>query len=363
MRWYNLVVGSGSQKYVFQSSPTLGFNATPLNISFSIRGVAGLHTQVTNVIKIYNVNPSMFMKLRDLVGKPLLLEAGFDDKSNFIRKLGYSKLANKTLVLSKVQSVFSNFDTSDTWVAISTGAFGDTPKDSTKLEDLYNEIDEKPYQTEGVALQVSMGEKVAEKIAEVLKFFFKDQGWGLVISASAQIIVGEPGQSLQIAIKNIAQLIWYVRERWGLALSFDSTNRECYCYKAVDESDIAGLSKRGVTPVTITSGELLSQPQVLGINQRTIVTVLRPDIHIGTMVALVGTIPLVSQFQGIDEFVSQKVMNSTAIFAPGIYMVNAIQHSGNFYGSAPDSWSSQMTLTEVDLGKALKNVIAKRISL
>lgn len=381
MRWYRLRIGptfnmGGSldsslqfQMEAQKSTPPTRSNPTPLNIQFNVTAKADLSAQVGSVVKIYNVDQNTFAHLREYAGQPIHLEAGFDDGSPMVKQLNYTIVKDKTIILGRIQSVVANFQTNDPWIALSCGPYGVDNEQLNDISTLYNEINGEKTQTEVVKIQIP---PQSSKLGEVFKKafeFFLDKTWSVTTSFGlAKATLTGNSQALFTGVRTLAQLVSYARTRFNIGASLDSTNHHCMLYKCGnlngdygDYEEMASLGA-GMGINLIKPTEFLEQPEAIGINRINAVIALRADLHLGSLVTLIGMVPQMGSFAGMDSFISKGVCDNIKLFNPGAYMVVGINHNGDFYGTSPTSWSTQLELVYVNgaiVAEAAKNKAAK----
>ena len=384
MRWYRLRIGkdvtidtlkSGKRQMQFQmeaqkSTPPRNDNPTPLNIQFNVTAKADLNAQVGSVVKIYNVDQNSFAKLREYTGMPIHLEAGFDSGSPMVEKLGYTKVMDKTIILGRIQSVIANFQANDPWIALSCGPYGVDNEQLNDISTLYNEIGGEKTQTAPVQIQIEPSPKMSmpEVLLKAFRFFI-DKYWDIVISQGASMMLSKNSQAIFNGVRTLAQLVSFLRTRLQIGTSFDYTCNKCLLYKCGklngdygDYAELASLADKNVGVKTIKPTEFLEQPEAIGVYEITATIALRADLHLGSLVTLVGMVPQMGSFAGMDSFISKGVCDNIKLFNPGIYMVIGINHNGDFYGTSPTSWSTQLRMVYVKgkiLAEAAKNKAAK----
>ena len=360
MRWYRLKIGKKGKQFSMEaqkSLPPRKENPTPLNIHLNITVNADLNAQVGSVLKIYNVDQNTFVNLRKMVGEPIHLEAGFDEGSPMCRELGYTPVIDKTIILGRVQAVIGNFQSNDPWVAISCGPYATSENQKTSITDLYKEVGSSPAQTGVVNTQIdSMSTSSLKDVLSKAFMTFLDTSWKILSSTTvANLTLTGNSQNLFTSINTLAQLISFAKNKWNIRTCLDYTNNTCILYNAGDSSllggdfnsyaDMAGASK--TPPKILKPTEFLEQPQALGLYSVSAVVILRPDLHLGDLVLLAGVIPQMNSFSGMDSFISKGVNDNLKLFSPGLYMIKGIQHNGEFYGTSPTSWSTQLELVLV----------------
>lgn len=383
MRWYRLRIGkdvtvdtlkNGKRQMQFQmeaqkSLPPRNANPTPLNIQFNVTAMADLNAQVGSVVKIYNVDQNSFAKLREYTGYPIHLEAGFDSGSPMVQQLGYPIVMDKTIILGRIQSVIANFQANDPWIALSCGPYGVDNEQLNDISTLYNEIGGKKTQTEVVKTQIPpQSTKLGEVFQKAFEWFL-GEAWSVTTSFGlAKATLTGNSQALFTGIRTLVQLVSYARTRFNIGAAFDSTNHHCMLYRCGnlngdygDYEEMASLGA-GMGINLIKTTEFLEQPEAIGINEITATIALRADLHLGSLVTLVGMVPQMGSFAGMDSFISKGVCDNIKLFNPGIYMVIGINHNGDFYGTSPTSWSTQLRMVYVNgkvAAEAAKNKAAK----
>lgn len=382
MRWYRLRIGpmvkidglaDSSMQFQMEaqkSLPPRKDNPTPLNIQFNVTAMADLSAQVGSVVKIYNVDQNTFVQLKNYAGQPIHLEAGFDEGSPMVKELSYTRVMDKTIILGRIQSVVANFQANDPWIALSCGPYGVNNEQLNDISTLYDEIGGEKTQTAPVQLQIEPSPKM--KIKDVLTkafSFFLEKYWDITVSQGISMTMSKTSQAVFNGIRSLPQLIAFARNKLQIGVSFDYTCNKCLLYKCGnlngdygDYAELAGLADKGVGVKTIKPAEFLEQPEAIGINEITATIALRADLHLGSLVALVGMVPQMGSFSGMDSFISKGVSDNIKLFNPGIYMVIGINHNGEFYGTSPTSWSTQLRLIYVNgkiAAEAVKNKAAK----
>lgn len=382
MRWYRLRIGpmvkiggltDSSMQFQMEaqkSTPPARSNPTPLNIQFNVTAMADLNAQVGTVVKIYNVDQNSFAQLRNYAGQPIHLEAGFDSGSPMVEKLGYPIVMDKTIILGRVQSVIANFQANDPWIALSCGPYGVGNEQLNDISTLYDELGGEKTQTAPVQLQIEPSPKLSMKEVLIKAFsFFLKEYWDITVSQGASMALSKSTQAVFNGIKTLSQLISFARNRLQIGASFDYTNNKCLIYRCGrlngdygDYNELAGLSDKNKGVAIIKTTEFLEQPEAIGINEITATIALRADLHLGSLVTLVGMVPQMGSFAGMDSFISKGVCDNIKLFNPGIYMVIGINHNGDFYGTSPTSWSTQLRMVYVNgkiAAEAAKNKAAK----
>lgn len=371
MRWYRLTIYNTTsswgrtlssigvaEKWQIQSqtaTPPIHNNPTPLNIQFNVTANRNLSAQVGSVLKIFNVDQSFFLELKSMVGSTIHLEAGFDLASPMVKKLKYPEIAEKTIIYSKIQAVFANFDSLEPWVAISVGPYANTEEEQKALYTKLEELSKAQAQTQPVKIQMEPQKNMKDTIIKLLRNFF-DNSWTIAFSYTiTKLTLAPMSQAIFAGVYSIFQLFALLRNKWGIECVPDYTNNTllvttCTTGPAigpyVPPGSFAGITKNPIK--TISPNEFLSQPNALGFNNISTVIALRADLHLGDLVVLEGTIPTMSSFDGIDSFISKGINDNLKLFAPGTYMIMGINHNGEFYGADTSSWSTQLQLTLVD---------------
>lgn len=381
MRWYRLRIGpmvkiggltDSSMQFQMEaqkSKPPTRSNPTPLNIQFNVTAMADLNAQVGSVVKIYNVDQNSFAQLKNYAGQPIHLEAGFDDGSPMVNQLGYPTVKDKTIILGRIQSVIANFQANDPWIALSCGPYGVSNEQLNDISTLYNEINGEKTQTEVVEIQIPPQSAKLGKVFQKAFEFFLDETWSVTTSFGlANATLTGNSQALFTGVKTLAQLVSYARTRFNIGSAFDSTNNHCMLYKCGnlngdygDYEEMASLGA-GLGINLIKPAEFLEQPEAIGVNEITATIALRADLHLGSLVTLVGMVPQMGSFAGMDSFISKGVCDNIKLFNPGVYMVIGINHNGDFYGTSPTSWSTQLRMVYVNgkvAAEAAKNKAAK----
>lgn len=375
MRWYRLRIGegldgitdglSGNIELQSQSSSVpRNNNPTPLNIAFNVTVNVGLSAQVGSVVKIYNLSQEFFVYLKNQVGKPIQLEAGFDANSPMIQKLGYPEIPERTIINSNIQSVMGNFETLEPWVAVSVGPYANTEEEQQKLQQRLEKVSKAHEQTSTHKFQIEPQKTMKDTLHKAVSNFLDDSWHIRFTNTLARMALAPATQGVFTAINTLSQLLSLMRNKLGVGCALDYTNNVCVLYKCTpgltnsdlrDYADVANITGGGIKIISPT--EFLSQPNAEGFNTLSAMIALRADLHLGDMVILEGTIPTMSSFEGIDTFISKGVNDNLKLFAPGVYMIMGINHNGEFYGTAPDSWSTQLKLVLVD-SKMLANSAA-----
>lgn len=382
MRWYRLRIGpmvkiggltDSSMQFQMEaqkSTPPTRNNPTPLNIQFNVTAMADLSAQVGSVIKIYNVDQNTFVQLKNYAGQPIHLEAGFDEGSPMVKELSYTRVMDKTIILGRIQSVAANFQANDPWIALSCGPYGVNNEQLNDISTLYDEIGGEKTQTSPVKIQIEPSPKMSMPEILLKAFsFFLEKYWELVITPGVAMSMSKNTQSVFNGIRTLPQLISFLRTKLQIGTSFDYTCNKCLLYKCGnlngdygEYAELAELAGEGVGVKIIKPAEFLEQPEAIGINEITATIALRADLHLGSLVTLVGMVPQMGSFTGMDSFISKGVSDNIKLFNPGIYMVIGINHNGEFYGTSPTSWSTQLRLIYVNgkiAAEAVKNKAAK----
>lgn len=354
MRYYKLTIdgapattakGVDSAKWVFssnaKSSSFFGLfksiNATPLQIEFCIRSFTSAATSVPAIIKLHNLPKQAYQMLQALAqDKPrVILEAGWNDEYIMSKKLGYEKITNQQILVGNIQNVMGNFMPLDNYIIITTAL-------AEPLEDMIEYANEAAGEQvkDGFIAQFNQQEKIASKIEEYINNLV-GEGVKVILSSFVKSQIAETMKSFNYS--NLWTFLSGLTFTFGLNYLFDSSTQKLGLFKDKDNDDKATLDFNN-NEVKLVAADLITQPEALGYsNQISVVTRLRPDIKLGSKIQIGKVQTRLGAAIQAATFSAEGIKDLN-ILNQGKYDVINVMHNGNFYGTSPDSWSTQMLL-------------------
>lgn len=318
---------------------------TPLQIEFTIQAFNSALDSVPAVIKFYNITKTFVESLNILALNkcPFTFEAGWNDNQILSKALNYTKLHSQIILTGRIQSAIGDWSDRQNYAVITTAI--EKPK-----KELLEEL-QKSYGTQSkdkFKVQVKEGDKYETFLTEALKLVCDDKV-KIVFSDGVKELVwkGKQGTILEFSnTQELTDLVSCDAQSNGLEtpinLGLDPTLNSILVSKLNDVGDAATTFKKNEV-IEINPSDCIAQPEYLGYsNILSVITRLRPDIHLNSRVHLKNIAGLSSDLtSGVFDL---NGISDLSLAIEGEYMVSNIIHQGNFYGSDPSSWSTQMQL-------------------
>lgn len=328
MRYYSLKFGNtspGSQNPLTEVYPyeitSSNKNRTPLNIQFNVKAFESGAAETIGFVKIFNISPATFTRATDLIGQKIILEAGFED-SPFTKKLNYANVVNKTIFAGEIANVLGNFSSENTYMTL---YFNVNSAETLKLREIEKSVE----------VSIAPNSSVLNPLLQAIKTF---TNFTIYPSTELTSLVSTASQTISFTAKTLKELLSKTEAYLQIKHAFDGSNVTINLYKKSQPSPLQNLS------VTINSSELLAQPEVLDFaGSLSVVTRLRADIRLGSNVNLVGIIPTIGSALSSSNYIGS-VVKTRELFRLGSYKVIGVDHTGDYYGTSPESWSTSLSL-------------------
>lgn len=296
-------------------------NRTPLNIQFNVKAFESGAAETIGFVKIFNISPVTFTRATDLIGQKIILEAGFED-SPFTKKLNYANVVNKTIFAGEIANVLGNFSSENTYMAL---YFNVNSAETLKLREIEKSVE----------VNIAPNSSVLNPLLQAIKTFTK---FTIYPEAELTSLVSTASQTISFTAKTLKELLSKTETYLQIKHAFDGSNSTINLYKKSQPSPPQGLT------TTINSSELLAQPEVLDFaGSLSVVTRLRADIRLGSNVNLVGIIPTIGSTLSSSNYIGS-VVKTRELFRLGSYKVIGVDHTGDYYGTSPESWSTSLSL-------------------
>lgn len=329
MRYYSLKFGSSATNrpvnsltevypYEITSSDK---NRTPLNIQFNVKAFESGAAETIGFVKIFNISPTTFARAADLIGQKIKLEAGFET-SPFTKKLNYANVVNKTIFAGEIANVLGNFSSENTYMSL---YFNVNSVETLKLRESEKAIE----------VSIAPNTSVLNPLTQAIKTFTK---FTIYPETSLISLVSTASQTISFTARTLKELLTKTEAYLQIKHAFDGANSTISLYKNKQPSALQSLA------VTINASELLAQPEVLDFaGSLSVVMRLRADIRLGSNVNLVGIIPTIGSALSSSNYIGS-VVRTRELFRLGSYKVIGVDHTGDYYGTAPESWSTSLSL-------------------
>lgn len=329
---------------------------TPLNIEFEVQSFEGSVAMVPGYVRVYNLSADFYAKAEKFVqGFEIELYAGVDTSSILSRKIGYSqiKLGSDLLIKARISNILGNFSSINPYID-----FFFVVDQKSVLDELFeirkkkaDELSKEQYEPFSVAIPPKS--PVAPFLVQILKKF---TSWLVMPEPRLLTMLNPSMQTIIIMAKTIGELLWQFKKSFNIEASINAKAKTIMLYE--DGTD--PKTKIPFGAAIVKSEDLLAQPERLGPDGNTIsvVTRLRPDISLGTIVTLGGlkdVIPSTAQLsQGMSGGFLSSFISTPAMFQLGIYRVTACTHKGNFYNMSPEGWCTMFTAVPIGGQSLLK---------
>lgn len=328
---------------------------TPLNIEFEVQSFEGSIAMVPGYVRVYNLSADFYAKAEKFVnGFELELYAGVDTSSVLSRKIGYSQniLSSDLLVKAQISNILGNFSSINPYVD-----FFFVVDQKGLLEKLFGskkKADENTKeQLEPYSVSIPPKSPVAPILVQAIKQF---TNWVVMPEPLLLKLLNPSMQTIIIMAKTLGELLWQFKKSFNIEVSINTRAKIISLY----EDGMSPETKIPFGAAIIPSEDLLAQPERLGPDGNTIsvVTRLRPDISLGTIVSLGGLkdiIPSTAQLsQGMSGGFLSSFISTPAMFRLGLYRVTACTHKGSFYNMSPEGWCTMFTAVPIGGQSLLK---------
>lgn len=312
----------------------------PLNIEFEIQSYEGSVAMIPGYIRVYNLSADFYANAEKFVrGYQIELRAGVDTRSVLAKKIGYTPVFQTLLVKAEISNLLGNFSSTNPYVDF---FFVVDQKKAllASLTDPGRKADEmSKEQLEPHSVSVPPKVPFAPFLVQAVKKF---TDWIVAPEPLLLTMLNPSTQTILIMAKTLGELLWQFKKAFGVEASFITQNKTIV------------LSKGGSSPMhrvplgaaIIRAEDLLAQPERLGPDGNTIsvVTRLRADITLGSIVFLIGAIPSTAQLSsGMSGGFLSSFISTPAMFQLGAYRVTACTHKGSFYNMSPEGWCTMFT--------------------
>lgn len=334
MRWYRLKIGNevfeGGKSSLLKN---LVSNSAEINISFNIQIFESNSASIIGTIQLFNVSLEWFLLTQSKKDLDITLEAGFSDDSPLVKKCKYSKATATLLLSGKIQNIIGDFNDIQSVVTIYYVPYSKRSDVSLDLK-----------------LKIENGDKVANKIINFLSNHkdLKTNSLACVFNAtseakslkysggSIQII----GNSLSGFLKDCEKIKFKKKDKQVNLKHTISNYGECLLYS--DISEIKGANH------TIEARDFIQQPQMLDFSgSLQCIIKLAPEFKVGDIVSIAGTTPAIQgAYTNIKALTPSQ--DTTKLFYTGKYIVKSVNHMGEFYNIASDSWTTQLECVPTD---------------
>lgn len=344
MRYYKLEIGSlsvGTPLTLSLISDT--DNTQPLQISFNIKIYNTTATETNGSITIHNLPQSTYTSLSDKIRNSscnIKLTAGWIDSplaSHHSLSSAVLTYTRGVLINAEASNIAADFSTNEPYVIIWFKAKNNTYINSAG-------------QTYAKQIQINTSDVIATKLKTLLeslglsKISVDSNIASKTYTGKQTLLIG--GGSLEEVIENIR-----LQFGWGLRYLPSSNTAEL-----ADPS-----TKTLASSYTISYGDLLKQPEIVGPAQIAVTLRLTPGLYVGQAVTLTGTLPSgISALSGNSDYVDTS-LDTNVIFATGLYQISAITHIGDFYNTDAEAWATQILLTRTSALDSLQPEDVKTI--
>lgn len=318
MRYYSLKI-SGGKEYSSGSS-----NRTPINVQFNLRSFLDSGTTETGFIRLYNPPPEMYIEAKSYINKSFIFRAGWES-TPLTSKLSYLPILNDILVFGRITGVLGDYSGTEPYIDLYY-----SPTIPKKEKDKESQLD-------NYTIQIKPRSPVVIAARNLLK---KLVTFNIVIKPLALTILNKSNISIIYTFIEIAELLNWLRERWGIYNIQNPKTNVMYLLSKKDKKIPSGAG-------LIRKTEFLTQPQILSLDGSISAVIrLRPDLIFGSLVVLEpGMIPSFSTLgAGLNIIDSKLTNNMQKLFKTGTYTITSIEHTGEFYNPDPSAWSTQLTL-------------------
>lgn len=329
MRWYRLTIGND----VFEAGQSnllsnLSSSSAQLNIQFNISIYDNNASSTLGTINVYNASLEWFLQTQAKKGQQIKLEAGFNESSPLIQRMGYSKNLNSTLLSGEVQNIIGDFSGIQSIVTIYFTAYTQQTNAKTTLK-----------------LAVKAGDKPAELVCNYLNSSQNPLGeaGNLAItftgtSTASQLVYNSNrtinGNSLAGFLNDLATLTF--KDNAHLYYTIQS-NGTCVIYS--DLSELKGAS------YAITARDFVKMPCMVDFaGTLQAIVKLSPHYKVGDYVSITGVLPELQGAYSNIKMLSPR-QDTTRLFYTGRYIIKSVNHIGEYYNISPDSWTTQLELT------------------
>ena len=328
---------------------------TPLNIEFEVQSFEGSVAMIPGYVRVYNLSADFYVEAEKFVrGHEIVLYAGVDTSSILSRKIGYSqiKLSSDLLIKARISNILGNFSTINPYID-----FFFTVDQKSILEELFetkkkaDEISKEQYEPFSVAIPPKS--PIAPFLVQILQKF---TSWSVITEPLLLTMLNPSMQTIIIMAKTIGELLWQFKKSFNIEASINARSKVITLY----EDGMDPKTKIPFGAAIVDAEDLLAQPERLGPDGNTIsvVTRLRPDISLGTIVSLGGLggmIPSTAQLsQGMSGGFLSSFISTPAMFQLGVFRVTACTHKGNFYNMSPEGWCTMFTAVPIGGQSLLK---------
>lgn len=333
-----------------------GILKTPLNIEFEVQSFEGSTAVIPGYVRVYNLSADFYAQAERFVrGFEIELYAGVDTSSILSRKIGYSqiKLGSDLLIKARISNILGNFSSINPYID-----FFFVVDQKSVLEELFKIKKKKAdalgkEQFEPFSTAIPPKSPVAPFLVQALKQF---TSWLVLPEPSLLRLLNPSMQTIIIMAKTIGELLWQFKKSFNIEAAINTKAKTITLYEEGEDPS----TKIPYGAAIVSAEDLLAQPERLGPDGNTIsvVTRLRPDISLGTIVSLGSlkdVIPSTAQLsQGMSGGFLSSFISTPAMFQLGVFRVTACTHKGNFYNMSPEGWCTMFTAVPIGGQSLLK---------
>lgn len=331
---------TSTDKLVISSKTRSGkVDPSPLQIEFAIKAFSNAADSIPATIKLYNVSSTLFKFLGKVANEkcPLTLEAGWNNSIVLHPALNYKNIPNQIILVGNIQNVVGDFSGRDKYIILTTALTMPREEALQRQENRSGSQNKADF-----SVQIAKGDSYESFIKKAFEFVL-DKSYKLVFSTAISAAVWKGNAGTLLAFNTLDDLRFLLNRALEIpvGVDIDTTRGRADLYKLGDLADKA--TTYDGTTIEIDYTDLLEQPEFLGYsNMLSVLTRLRPDIHLNSVVKIKKTTLVAGSAVSGTTFTSEGL--TPFLSGEDEFIVNEIIHQGNFYGKSADSWSSQMQL-------------------
>lgn len=326
MRYYKLEVGALTQETPTKSSIISDNTVLPLNIAFDLKIYNTTDVETVGSIKIHNLPQATYKDLSTKIragGTTVKLTAGWTSSPLASHhSLSNGNYAKGVLINAEASNIAADFSTIEPYIIIWFKAKN------------YQYVN-KQGQLDAYQVQINTGDSIASKIKALLVDKFG------VSSVEINITDTYTGkQTLCIGGNSVSEVAEKIRKEFGLNIIYYASTNKVVVKRPTEEDETTA------SQYAISYGDLLKQPEIIGPDKIAVTMRLCPSLYIGQKVVLSGTLPSgVSALDSGSDYADTSLTQASLIFNTGTYIINAINHTGEFYNPDAEAWSTLLELT------------------
>lgn len=325
MRWYRLKIGNeiyeGGKSSLLKN---LVSSSASLNISFNISIFENNATSILGTLQIYNASLQWYLQTQSKKGLDIELYAGFSENSPFVTKMNYSKDFNNLLLKGEVQNIIGDFSGIQSVVTI---YFIPYAKDTTTALDLKLVISDNDKPAQKVMDYLNNNKALSENGRLAIKFYASDEAKKQIYNGSDTQIKGDSLASFLESFRKMPM------KNYNFKYIF-TNHKECKIH--------GGLSEFSGATYAINSNDFIKQPETIDFaGSLQCILKLSPSYKVGDKIKIKGVLPSLQSVSTSIKTLSP-TQDTTKLFFTGEYQITSINHIGEFYNVAPDSWTTQL---------------------